>query len=91
MLFVCFFILRVYQNIFYAYNHKLVAILYETLFIKYIKYAGALVNPKVITKKLYNPYLVAKTVLGTSSVDGNLISYISLIISLHLSFDRTNP
>jgi hypothetical protein len=38
----------------------------NTEFIKYVKWAGAFVNPKVITKYLNNPYRV-KAVLGISS------------------------
>jgi hypothetical protein len=36
-------------------------------FIRYMKYAGALVSPNDITKYSYNPYLVEKAILGTSS------------------------
>jgi hypothetical protein len=36
-------------------------------FIRYMKYAGALVSPNDITKYSYNPYLVEKAVLETSS------------------------
>jgi hypothetical protein len=36
-------------------------------FIGYMKCAGALVSPNDITKYSYNPYLVEKAVLGTSS------------------------
>jgi hypothetical protein len=36
-------------------------------FIRYIKCAGALVSPNDITKYSYNPYLVEKVVLETSS------------------------
>jgi hypothetical protein len=36
-------------------------------FIRYMKCAGALVSPNDITKYSYNPYLVEKAVLGTSS------------------------
>jgi hypothetical protein len=36
-------------------------------FIRYMKYAGALVSPNDIIKYSYNPYLVEKAVLGTSS------------------------
>jgi hypothetical protein len=39
----------------------------NTLFIKFIKYAGALVSPNDMTKNSYNPYLVVKAVLVTSS------------------------
>jgi hypothetical protein len=39
----------------------------NTEFIRYMKYAGALVSPNDITKYSYNPYLVEKVVLGTSS------------------------
>jgi hypothetical protein len=35
-------------------------------FIKYMKYAGALVNPKDITRYSYSPYLVEKVVFGIS-------------------------
>jgi hypothetical protein len=40
----------------------------NTLFIKFIKYAGALVSPKDMIKNSYSPYLVVKAVLGISSV-----------------------
>jgi hypothetical protein len=36
-------------------------------FIKYVKWAGALVSPNDITKYLYNPYHVVKAVFGISS------------------------
>jgi hypothetical protein len=36
-------------------------------FIKYMKYAGALVRPKDITRYSYNPYLVVNAVFGISS------------------------
>jgi hypothetical protein len=36
-------------------------------FIRYMKCAGALVSPNNITKYSYNPYLVEKADLGTSS------------------------
>jgi hypothetical protein len=36
-------------------------------FIKYMKYAGALVSLNDITKYSYNSYLVENAVLGTSS------------------------
>jgi hypothetical protein len=39
----------------------------NTEFIRYMKCAGALVSPNDITKYSYNPYLVEKAVLGTSS------------------------
>jgi hypothetical protein len=39
----------------------------NTEFIRYMKYAGALVSKNDITKYSYNPYLVKKVVLGTSS------------------------
>jgi len=32
----------------------------KTEFIRYIKYAGAFVNPKDMTRYSYNPYLVEK-------------------------------
>jgi hypothetical protein len=35
--------------------------------IRYMKCAGALVSPNDIIKYSYNPYLVEKAVLGTSS------------------------
>src|SRR5512141_2817874 len=38
----------------------------NTLFIMFIKYAGALVRPNDITVYSYNPYLVVKVVLGIS-------------------------
>jgi hypothetical protein len=39
----------------------------NTEFIRYMKCAGALVSPNDITKYSYNPYLVEKAILGTSS------------------------
>jgi hypothetical protein len=36
-------------------------------FIRYMKYAGALVSPNDITKYSYNPYLMEKIVLGMFS------------------------
>ena len=38
----------------------------KTEFIRYIKYAGAFVKPKDMTRYSYNPYLVEKAVLGIS-------------------------
>jgi hypothetical protein len=38
----------------------------NTLFIKYMKYAGALIKPKDITVNSYNPYLDVNVVLGIS-------------------------
>src|SRR3954464_12358175 len=38
----------------------------NTLFIIFMKYAGALVNPNDITVYSYNPYLVVKAVFGIS-------------------------
>jgi hypothetical protein len=35
-------------------------------FIRYIKYAGAFVRPKDMTRYSYNPYLVENAVLGIS-------------------------
>jgi hypothetical protein len=39
----------------------------NTEFIKYVKWVGAFVNPKDITKYSNNPYRVVKAVLGMSS------------------------
>jgi hypothetical protein len=39
----------------------------NTLFIRYMKYVGAFVNPKGITVNSYKPYLDVKAVLGMSS------------------------
>jgi hypothetical protein len=39
----------------------------NTEFIRYMKYVGALVSPNDITKYSYNPYLVEKAALRTSS------------------------
>jgi hypothetical protein len=39
----------------------------NTEFIRYVKWAGAFVNPKDITKYLNNPYHVVNAVLGISS------------------------
>jgi hypothetical protein len=38
----------------------------KIVFIRYIKYAGAFVKPKDITRYPYNPYLVEKAVFGIS-------------------------
>ena len=38
----------------------------NTLFIKYIKYVGALVKPKDTNVYSYNPYLVVNVFLGMS-------------------------
>jgi hypothetical protein len=57
-----FFALRVYQNIINKYHHKLIKIIHDTLFIKFMKKAGAFVRPKDITVNSYNPYLVMNTV-----------------------------
>jgi len=38
----------------------------NTEFIRYIKYAGAFVSPKDMTKYSYRPYLVEKAVFGIS-------------------------
>jgi hypothetical protein len=38
----------------------------NTLFIRYIKYAGALVKPKDITVYSYKPYRVVNIVFGIS-------------------------
>jgi hypothetical protein len=35
----------------------------KTKFIRYIKYVGAFVNPKDMTRYLYKPYLVENTVM----------------------------
>jgi hypothetical protein len=40
----------------------------NTFFIKYMKYAGALVKPKDITVNSYNPYLDVIEVFGISSI-----------------------
>jgi hypothetical protein len=39
----------------------------NTEFIKYMKYAGAFVRPKDMTRYSYKPYLVEKAILGISS------------------------
>jgi hypothetical protein len=36
-------------------------------FIRYMKYAGAFVSPKDMTRYSYKPYLVEKAILGISS------------------------
>jgi hypothetical protein len=38
----------------------------KTEFIRYMKWAGAFVNPKDMTRYSYKPYLVEKVVLGIS-------------------------
>ena len=44
----------------------------NTLFIRYIKKAGAFVKPKDITVNSYNPYLVMNAVFGIS--EGRILS-----------------
>jgi hypothetical protein len=44
----------------------------NTLFIRYIKKAGAFVKPKDITVYSYNPYLVMNAVFGMS--EGRILS-----------------
>jgi hypothetical protein len=44
----------------------------NTLFIKFMKKAGALVRPKDITVNSYNPYLVMNVVFGIS--EGRILS-----------------
>jgi hypothetical protein len=44
----------------------------NTLFIKFMKKAGALVRPKDITVNSYNPYLVMNVVFGIS--EGQILS-----------------
>jgi hypothetical protein len=38
----------------------------KTEFMRYMKYAGALVRPNDMTRYSYSPYLVEKAVFGTS-------------------------
>jgi hypothetical protein len=38
----------------------------KTEFIRYMKYAGALVSPNDITRYSYNPYLAKKAIFGIS-------------------------
>jgi hypothetical protein len=66
VLLMLFFILRVDQDVVNEDHDKLVPSGMNTEFIRYMKYAGALVSPNDITKYSYNPYLVEKTVLGMS-------------------------
>jgi hypothetical protein len=48
----------------------------KTEFIRYMKYAGAFVNPNNITKYSYNPYLVEKAVFNNITC-----SYLDLMIA----------
>jgi hypothetical protein len=65
MIFMCFFILGIYQYIINEYDHKLVEIFHE-YFIHQV-HKVRLVSPNDKTKNSYNPYLVVKAVFGTSS------------------------
>jgi hypothetical protein len=56
-----------YQYIINEYHNKLSRYSMNTLFIKYMKYAGVLVKPKDITVNSYNPYLDVNVVFGISS------------------------
>jgi hypothetical protein len=44
----------------------------NTLFIRYMKYAGAFVNPNNITMNSYSPYLVMNVVFSIST--GQILS-----------------
>jgi hypothetical protein len=61
-----FFSLRVYQNVIDEDHDEFVNSSIKTEFMRYMKYAGALVSPKDITRYSYNPYLVEKAVFGMS-------------------------
>jgi hypothetical protein len=62
-----FFILGVDQDVINEDTTNLSSSGMNMEFIRYMKFAGALVSPNDITKYSYNPYLVEKAVLGTSS------------------------
>ena len=47
-------------------NHDESVQIMNALFFRFIKYAGALVNPNDITVNSYNPYRVENAVLGMS-------------------------
>jgi hypothetical protein len=67
VLLILFLILGVDQDVINETTINLSSFGMNTEFIRYMKYAGALVNPNDITKYSYNPYLVEKAVLGMSS------------------------
>jgi hypothetical protein len=56
----------VYQNIVNEDHDEFVELWHKTEFIRYMKYAGALVSPKYITRYSYSPYLVEKAVFEIS-------------------------
>jgi hypothetical protein len=56
----------VYQNIFDEDHDELSSSSIKTEFIRYMKYAGALLSPKDITRYSYSPYLVEKAIFGMS-------------------------
>jgi hypothetical protein len=66
MFFMFFLTPRKYQNVINT-TKNLSRYSMNTLFIKYMKYAGALVKPKDITVNSYNPYLDVNAVFGISS------------------------
>jgi hypothetical protein len=68
MLSMLLFILGIYQDIINEDHHKFVQLGHKyTEFIRYVKWAGAFVNLKDITKYSNNPYRVVNVVLGISS------------------------
>jgi len=54
------------QNVIYVYDHKVIKPLSEDVFMKVQNVAGALVNPKGITKNSYEPYFVRQVVFSSS-------------------------
>jgi negative regulator of sigma E activity len=66
MLGMLFFILRIDEYIINEHHHKLILGM-NTEFIRYMKCAGAFVNPKDMTRYSYSLYLVEKAVLCISS------------------------
>jgi hypothetical protein len=58
---------RIYQNVINEYHENWFNTGMKTEFIRYMKCAGAFVNPNDMTRYSYKPYLIVKVVLGISS------------------------
>ena len=72
MLFMLFLYLGEDQNIINENHHEDIQIVHETMFIRCMKKAGALVKPNDMTVYSYGPYLQVNAVLGISS--GRILS-----------------
>jgi hypothetical protein len=62
-----FHTLRIHQNIINEHHNKLVHSDMKNEFIRYMKCAGAFVNPNDMTRYSHKPYLLVKAFLAISS------------------------